>query len=210
MPLLHWIGLGTMTSMVVTPHVDRVSRKGHFMTDPLPQRHKKVLAIVACVLLPALGVAQDKSGWEKLGSALGGGVDREGAYLDGMRQQAETEALIAETRKLQLEAEGKARNQRIQSQLVLHWQQVGLAPDQAEAIASTYEFSSVQTAIIADIRVRGADSAINPIRKALDEYNYVLANQLLIAFVIIAKEERTAEASSRAEMAPLAEVPPTQ
>lgn len=199
-----------MTSTTVTPYIDRDSGKGHFMSGPLHQWRKKVLTIVACALLPALGAAQDESGWKKLGSVLGGGADREGAYMDGMRQQAETEALIAETRTLRLEAEGKAVNQRIQSQLILRWQQVGLAPDQATAIASTYEFNSVQAAIIADLRVRGADSAINPIRKALDDYNYLLANQLLIAFVIITREEQTAEANSRSVSAPVVEASPTQ
>jgi len=145
--------------------------------------------LLVLLLLPTVALAQAGDGWSKFGEVLGGGTRRSDAYEEGRRQQAEYSATIEEARQHQLEAESRDTNERIRANLRQSWERAGLTAAQASSIASTYKWTESQTAIIDGVRSRGAATAIEPMRTALRDYNYPLANQLMIAYLIASNED---------------------
>ena len=73
------------------------------------------------------------SAWQSLGNLLGGGIDREGAYQEGMQVGAQTQSALAQARVRQMDAV-KKRDEYEQSQnLAQALMDMGAAPDATAA-----------------------------------------------------------------------------
>lgn len=144
---------------------------------------------LALLLAPAVIAAQDSNGWAKLGAVLGGGIDREGVYMQEQVERAEREALFYEVEAQRHDLETRRRNERTRSQLAELWQAAGFAPSDAKALAAAYEPDASEVAVIAGVRRKGVASTVPDINDALDSHSYLLANQLLIALVVVSGNE---------------------
>lgn len=58
------------------------------------------------------------------------------------------------------------------------------------AIAAAYEESASEPAVFAGARRKGIQSAGPDIRKALDDNNYLLANQIVLAYAVVSGEQQ--------------------
>ncbi|MEX0976914.1 MAG: hypothetical protein WDZ50_07450 [Woeseia sp.] len=124
-----------------------------------------------------------QSGWAQLGEMLGGGVDRESAYLEGFREGLEREEVLQES-------QARRHIVWVRSKLAEMWQTAGFTRADATALATAYESTGSESAVISGIRRKGSNNAIADTGEALDSHNYLLANQLLLAYVIVAAEEQ--------------------
>lgn len=62
----------------------------------------------------------DPTGWGALGNVLGGGIDREGAYLEGRYRSAQTEQALSSARKAQADAIKQERTNQIIDDLMIN------------------------------------------------------------------------------------------
>lgn len=62
----------------------------------------------------------DPTGWGALGNVLGGGIDREGAYLEGRYRSAQTESALSNARKAQADAIKQERTNQIIDDLMIN------------------------------------------------------------------------------------------
>jgi hypothetical protein len=109
-----------------------------------------------------------------------------------MQAGAEWRARQAEIESLEAERELRVEIARARSWLAEMWVAQGLPANSARAIAEAYVPNGSAEAILMNVRARGWKSAGPGIRNALDNYNYLLANQLLLAGVIVKAEEEEA------------------
>lgn len=119
------------------------------------------------------------SGCATMGAMVG--VDREAAYMEGQRQRAEYEATVYGAMNAQSQ-------QRMIEKLRSAWEDIGFSPDEAFAIASAYEYTAAEEAVIQGVRQKGLEFVPIDIKNALNGHNYLLANQLLIASETIRQE----------------------
>ena len=155
-------------------------------------------ALVVASVLAAFSfqvAAQQRAGFgRRLGDALTG-TNRQDAYLEGLQRRQELELRRAEMDALQAAEElrrAEESNRRsdaaIRSKLAEYWTMAGYAPDEARSIASAFQWTETQEAIIANVRTKGIISASEDARAALDRYDYLLANQLLVAMIAVSIE----------------------
>lgn len=142
-----------------------------------------------CSSLP-LPRGQTHSGWEQLGKTLGSSSENayEQGYLEGL--QRETDRLNREAD--QSEAELRAHVEQVRAALTMTWEKAGFSQYDAEALAAAYELTIAERAVVAGVRRKGSVQAGPDIRAALDANNYLLANQLLLGVLIVAREEQQA------------------
>jgi hypothetical protein len=124
------------------------------------------------------------------------GVDREGAFREGVRQRAELDRMLAEAEAARAAAdlaradrEALAQQQEIQAELAALWERLGIPSEEAQLIAVQWHWTESQDAIVASLRRRGLERVGDDLRAALDRYDYLLANQLLLAYIVVAQDE---------------------
>jgi len=134
--------------------------------------------LTALLIVSTGSMAQDQSGWAKFGSALAGGgsVDRDRAYAEGLQQG--------------LQVQDRRYIEQARAQLSQVWMKFGFSTTDARAIAAAYEESASEPAVFAGARRKGIQSAGPDIRKALDDNNYLLANQLVLAYAVVSGEQQ--------------------
>ena len=102
---------------------------------------------------------------------------------------AETERLFWESELRRHEVTGQQSAERIRSRLAQLWEGVGFAAPDAQVLAAMYEPAESGAAAIVNTRLKGTQAAMLDIKAALHDQNLLLANQLLIALILVGNEE---------------------
>lgn len=102
---------------------------------------------------------------------------------------ADTERLFWESELRRHEVTGQQSEERIRSRLAELWQGAGVAPRDAQVLAAMYEPAESGAAAVANTRLKGTQAAMLDIKAALLDQNFLLANQLLIALILVGQEE---------------------
>jgi hypothetical protein len=130
------------------------------------------------------------------------GVDRDAAFREGERQRAELERAQADAELARAtadlartEEENRRADERFQVKLAGHWEHMGLAPDEARSVAAAWRWTEQQDAITGSVRRNGLEAAARDIGAAYRSYNYLLANQLLVAYLSVYGESRAKPAA---------------
>lgn len=157
----------------------------------------KIILFAACVAIvaPLAANAQGYSGFRALGEMLGGRKARdEAVYQEAYGKQMELqtakyEAEAAYYRRLNQEADMRTR-----ADLGKIWVQFGLSESEAASVASTYVFEESQPAINERAAREGWEPTVAAAVRAYKEYQYPLANQLLVAGMLAfaASKDQTA------------------
>lgn len=150
------------------------------------------LMIGACAALPFGAAAQE-------GSRAGAGLGRmlfgnpasaERAFEEGALQGAIMRQQVDEARAANAEARRVEQDNAIRSALAKTWVKAGFAEGEAAAMASAYQYQPVEQAIVARAKRDGSKATIEAIRAAYANYNYLLADQLLIGYFYAAEAEK--------------------
>lgn len=158
-----------------------------------------LLATSMVVALPAR--AQDGyDGFGKLGNALFGNRTRdEAAYSRGAMEAAELELALADAHLARTEARIADVERVARIELEGYWLRFGLPADEAHSVAATFYLREEQIAINERAKREGMRTTADAAMGAYRRYEYLLANQLLIA---------AARAPDPAASAPATEPPP--
>lgn len=154
----------------------------------------KWIVIALCVLAPVSAACQDNSG-ARLGSSIGHMLfDRndDRAYYEGLAQGALVRQQMESAAAANAEADRIEKDNVIRSALAKAWVKAGFAEGEAAAIASAYQYQPVEQAIVARAKRDGSKATIEAIRAAYANYNYLLADQLLIGYFYAAEAEKVA------------------
>ena len=147
---------------------------------------------VAMVATPVS--AQDNAGsraGQQIGQALFGATPNDDAYTRGMAEGAMArQAMENAARDRRAEADAYT-----QDALVKTWQRAGFSDKEAYAIAGAYRYDPSEEAIIERARRDGSAATFAAVANAYKNYNYLLANQLLIGALLARKAEREASAT---------------
>jgi hypothetical protein len=132
------------------------------------------------------------------------GVDREGAYIEGLRMRAELDRVEAETELARstadlarTEEESRRSHEEFVAMLARDWERMGLPVDEARSIAATFQWTEQQDAITGSVRRNGLEATVRDIGAAYRAYNYLLANQLLVAYIVVHSEQADEERGGR-------------
>jgi hypothetical protein len=136
-----------------------------------------------------------EGGWAALGEALGGigrgaPTDYQRDYqrdMEGRRLQAEVEA--------RLDAQDAVYDKEARLILVIWWERWGLSAGQAQEVASAYERTPQQLTVLLALKRKGLSALKDDIERALDDYNYLLANQLAVASAVIMNQQQATQST---------------
>lgn len=110
--------------------------------------------------------------------------------------QAQTASAEADTALTQQQSQLRALVEARRKWLAQTWVDMGCSDEDAVARASAWSPSLSDEAVVRQLREEGSKSAIPAIKNATASFNYGLADQLMLAFVIVqAEEKRAAELS---------------
>ena len=130
------------------------------------------------------------------------GVDRDAAYGEGQRQSADLELaranaeLARATAELaRTEEENRRTDEGFRTALASHWEGAGLSPDEARSVAAAWQWTGQEDAIMDSVRRSGLETTASDIGTAYRADNYLLANQLLLAYLIVRSEASAAKAA---------------
>ncbi|MFC4727122.1 hypothetical protein [Coralloluteibacterium thermophilus] len=146
------------------------------------------LGATVALVAPAYAQAPD-SGASRLGRALAGG-DRiaEEAAQRRMYDRAQLEAAMQEIRASRLRQEQTQTEQYWQSALLATYVEQGLPEAEARAISATYRISPEGAAMLHTVRRIGVEQAARDARAALDRHDHRVANDLIVAAIIVMQE----------------------
>lgn len=145
------------------------------------------IAILCACLIPIVSVAQSSDGWAALGEMLSGKTKRDAE--ESAKQSVMRETLMrAEIEAAQIAAENRRADDNVRNKLRYWWTRAGFSDVEAIELASAYEYTSAQAAITAQVRRKSVDETIGNVRAALDSYNFLLANQLLVGMDVVLRE----------------------
>jgi len=151
---------------------------------------------LACLLLLTGAVCTPASAQngQVVGNAVEtlAGVDRNAEYREGQPQRADLELARANAELARAtadlartEEENRRTDERFRTTLASHWERAGLSPDEARSVAAAWQFTGQEDAIIDSVRRNGLDATARDIGAAYRAYNDLLANQLLLAYLIV-------------------------
>jgi hypothetical protein len=130
------------------------------------------------------------------------GVDRDAAYREGQQQRADLELARANAELARATAElartqeeNRRTDERFRTALASQWERTGLSPDEARSVAAAWQWTGQEPAIMDRIRRNGLEATAHDIGTAYRAYNYLLANQLLLAYLIVRGEASAAKAA---------------
>lgn len=151
----------------------------------------RLSAVLAFLCTPAFAGAQRTNEptmpTDAPGSAFEYSTDKEGSATKD--QRVDPEQLFWESELRRHEVEGRLSAENIRSRLAELWQGAGFASTDAHVLAAMYEPAESGAAVIASTRSKGIVAAMLDLKAAIDTQNYLLANQLLIALIIVGHEE---------------------
>jgi hypothetical protein len=155
---------------------------------------------LACLLLLTGAVCAPASAQNGQVVALAG-VDRDAAYREGQQQRADPELARANAELARAtadlartEEENRRTDERFRTTLASHWERAGLSPDEARSVAAAWQWTGQEDAIMDSVRRDGLEATARDIGVAYRAYNYLLANQLLLAYLIVYGEVNAANA----------------
>jgi hypothetical protein len=158
-----------------------------------------MLLLTGAVCTPASAQNGQVSG--NLVDALAG-VDRDAPYREGRQQganlelaRANAELARATAELARTEEEDRRTDERFRSALASEWELLGLSPDEARSVAAAWQWTGQEEAIMDSIRRNGLDATVRDIGTAYRAYNDLLANQLLLAYLIVRSEASAAKAA---------------
>ena len=129
------------------------------------------------------------------------GVDRDAAYREGQQQRtdldlvrANAELARATADLARTEEENRRTDERFRTTLASHWEGAGLSPDEARSVAAAWQWTGQEDALIDSVRRNGLEATARDIGVAYRADHYLLANQLLLAYVIVYSEVSAANA----------------
>ena len=155
-------------------------------------------------MLAATLPAVAQSGWSQAGTALGSTPQSsQDAYNRGVMQGAEQAYLLESARGAKLEADRLEAENTWKSTLATVWVALGLSKEEATSVASTYQLTNDQEAILVRVQHQELKTTVADAMAAYKSYNYQLANQLLVASYIVLQSQKsntsgTAEQPSQA------------
>jgi hypothetical protein len=156
----------------------------------------KLIIAALCAML-SFGAAAQSTPGGRLGSQIGQAIfgnpaAYQDAYLRGQVMGAQVRASMEAARVAGAEADRLEYEHAMQSALATVWERAGLERSEAVAVASVYQVDPSERAIIERAKREGKDATIAAIREAYQRYNYLLADQLMIAYFQAADAERKA------------------
>jgi membrane protease subunit (stomatin/prohibitin family) len=166
---------------------------------------KKILLCLGIfsVALPAFA----QSGWSRAGAALGGAAQSsQDAYDRGVSQAAEQAYLLESARGAKLEADRLEAENYWKQILTTDWKQFGLASDESTTVAAVYQLTNDQQAIIVRAQHQGLKATVMDAITAYKNYNYQLADQLMVAGEILARTQNQ-KASTTSDAPQTTQVP---
>lgn len=164
--------------------------------------HSMKLIVITTIAVLAAGpcIAQE-SGWSRAGAALGSmNQTSQDAYNRGVIQREQQEYMLESARHARLE------NQRIEVEAtwkdrIAHtWQAMGLSQQEAISVASVYQLTGEQNAILLRVRAQGLQQSVNDALSAYKAYHYQLADQLIVASMAFALEQQAAKEAKPSTM----------
>jgi hypothetical protein len=142
------------------------------------------IALVISAVAASSANAQ-QSGWSRLGSSLGGmRQSQSDAYQQGINQGAEQAYMLESARAAHLENERFEAEQNWKSKLASLWQGSGLPPSEAASVAASFQLTNDLTPILERVKRQGMQQTVTDIWAAYHNYNYQLANELMVAAMI--------------------------
>ena len=130
------------------------------------------------------------------------GVDRDAEYGEGQQQSADPELaranaeLARATAELaRTEEENRRTDEGFRTTLASHWERAGLSPDEARSVAAAWVWTGQEDAIIASVRRHGLEATARDIGTAYRAHSYMLADQLLLAYLIVRSEVSAAKSA---------------
>ena len=163
-------------------------------------------AFFAGVVAPhGMAIAQ-QSGAAALGATLGSRTatrqraydDEQARMLQNWELVQEGRAAMAQSEAARQQAQAEAMLQRMRDLLRRRWIDVmGMDDAHASAIADAYHFSDDEAAVTLSVQGQTPQQVGAAIRKALDDRNYELANEILIGALLESeRRQQTAPASA--------------
>ena len=149
-----------------------------------------------CAAMPFAAPAQNTAGG-RLGSQIGQMIfgnpaaDQD-AYMRGQVAGAQVQANLIAARAAGAEADRLEYENTIRSALAVVWVKSGLSQEEASAVASAYQYQPAERAIIERAKREGSKATVIAINSAYESYNYLLADQLMVAYFQAADAERKA------------------
>jgi hypothetical protein len=142
----------------------------------------RLLMFVAALTIPAFGFAQNNNdGWNQLGAALAGSKERErNAYNEGARQAVERENAISNAMQARAQAEIIRMENSARERLKTFWMSTGLTEQEAISVASEFRIEEKQISINIRAQRDGIEKTLVRALRAYENYDYLLANQMLI------------------------------
>jgi hypothetical protein len=114
------------------------------------------------------------------------------AYMRGQVAGAQVQASLIAARAAGAEADRIEYENAIRSALAGVWVKSGLSQEEASAVASAYQYQPAERAIIERAKREGSKATVIAINSAYESYNYLLADQLMVAYFQAADAERKA------------------
>lgn len=114
------------------------------------------------------------------------------AYMRGQVAGAQVQANLIAARAAGAEADRLEYENTIRSALAVVWVKSGLSQEEASAVASAYQYQPAERAIIERAKREGSKATVIAINSAYESYNYLLADQLMVAYFQAADAERKA------------------
>ena len=143
----------------------------------------RLLTLVIALAIPTSASAQNSNdGWRQLGDALFGSKDKErDAYNRGVKEAIERENIMLDAMEARRNAEIIQIENAARERLKKFWISSGLTEQEAISVASEFRIQNKQISIHARAQRDGIEKTLVRVFRAYEGYDYLLANQLLIA-----------------------------
>jgi hypothetical protein len=134
------------------------------------------------------------NGWSRAGANMFGSPQRANdAFYQGMMQGIAARQAMEAAQRAQVEAADAQITRDIESNwriaLTREWKAYGLNDEEAHAVANNYKFIDSQIAITEHVKSKGWQSGLHDAIAAYKAYNYLLADQLIVAAYMASNSE---------------------
>ncbi|MBX3713262.1 MAG: hypothetical protein KF800_14980 [Lysobacter sp.] len=138
--------------------------------------------LLVALSTPISGLAQNEyDGARRLGEAIFGAEERKRhAYNEGLRQAAERENAISNAMEARARAEIIRMENAARERLKTFWMSTGLTEQEAISVASEFRIEEKQISINIRAQRDGIEKTLVRALRAYENYDYLLANQMLI------------------------------
>jgi hypothetical protein len=144
-------------------------------------------------------------GWGQLGEMMAGGLrrDEQRAYEEQLRRNYETMADIERIRAAESERDLLRVQDETRQVLAGLWVQAGIPASEAASVAAAFTLNEQQAAFNARALREGPKATLDAALRAYNDYQYLMANQLMVAALRAVPPEDPATASANKALAEL-------